>query len=439
MSNDKILVVDPYLEYLDQTASDIINYYEKTRDNLSKNHCLGGHTTNPNNDDQDQYQDQIENYYDEDQIDEQIDRQTQEYYQSISPQIDQKITDFQSRTITSFNNTGIQVGKLNNEVKIILLNLVKKYAQSANVDYHPGSSNRVRDLVHPSVYPFIKGKKAKANKTDFWKRPYESSKYQWLPSEFSIDSDGKCKIESYINNLPIKQMLIYSTIECLFDQVFPELEKAWSYANTIKIYDDDGEYDIGGVNEKELVVHSLKNRRLQVITKIVQITLGPKEKFPGSWHVEGMSHENIVATASCTLEQEEGFEAQLNFKRTYFEEEAGYLVLNTPQYPPNPVSDLYSKSLVPVGKTDITDGSLVVFPNNFVHKIDMENKSIEPKTRTILVFWLINPNVQIKSTWDIEQQTYDWEKAKEVRLELMKERTFYKQTFNQREINLCEH
>jgi hypothetical protein len=114
MSNDKILVVDQYLEYLDQTASNIINYYEKTRDNLSKNHCLG-HTTNPNNEDQDQYQ--IENYYDEDQIDEQIDKQTQDYYQSISPQIDQKITDFQSRTITSFNNTGIQVGTLTMRLK----------------------------------------------------------------------------------------------------------------------------------------------------------------------------------------------------------------------------------------------------------------------------------------------------------------------------------
>ncbi len=434
MSNDMIKVVDEYLDYLSNMSSKIIDYYDDTRDQLDSDDNKEDTNNDPNED-----EDSIENYYKEDEQDRLVEQKTQQYYLSLSPQIEQKINEFQSRPITSFSNTGIQVGKLDNGIKTELLDLVKVYAQSAKVDYHPGSSNRVRDLVHPSVYPLVKGKKSKPNKTDFWKRPYESSKYQWLPSEFVIDPNGKCKIGSYINNLPIEQKPLYSTIEKLFDQVFGQLEKAWALANTVKIY--DGEENIDGDNEKPLEVdqYSLKNRTLQVITKIVQITLGPKEKFPGSWHVEGMSHENIVATASCTLEQEDGFNAELNFKRTFYEEEAGHLVMETPQYPPPQVYDLYSKSLVPVGKADISDGSLIVFPNNFVHKIDMENKTVEPKTRTILVFWLINPNIQIKSTKDIEQQTYDWEKAKEVRLELMKERTFYKQTFNQREINLCEH
>ena len=69
----------------------------------------------------------------------------------------------------------------------------------------------------------------------------------------------------------------------------------------------------------------------------------------------------------------------------------------------------------------------------------MINKGSSEVSRTIIVFWLINPNIKIISTKDIAQQDYDIKKAYKNRLELMKERTYYKQTFNQRELNLCEH
>jgi hypothetical protein len=59
--------------------------------------------------------------------------------------------------------------------------------------------------------------------------------------------------------------------------------------------------------------------------------------------------------------------------------------------------------------------------------------------RTIIVFWLINPDIKITSTKNIKQQAYKLETAHNIRLELMKERTYYKQSFNQRELNLCEH
>jgi hypothetical protein len=52
---------------------------------------------------------------------------------------------------------------------------------------------------------------------------------------------------------------------------------------------------------------------------------------------------------------------------------------------------------------------------------------------------LINPEIRIKSTNDIEQQNYDIKKAHEIRLKLMEERTFYKNSFNIRDLNLCEH
>ena len=68
----------------------------------------------------------------------------------------------------------------------------------------------------------------------------------------------------------------------------------------------------------------------------------------------------------------------------------------------------------------------------------MKSKVKSLQTRTIIVFWLINPDFRIKSTKDIKQQNYDIKKAHEIRLELMKERTLYKNSFTIRNLNLCE-
>jgi hypothetical protein len=420
MSYAPITVIDSYVSYLNNTARELMNL---------------------KNDLYDEYYDlNSDSETDTDNILDMVDQGLVDKYIEMLPGIKNQIEIFQSRTINqlyNFYQSGITHIQLDEPTKIQLLEQIKNFALKIQVDYHPGSNNKVRDLVHPSVYPYIKGKKSKPKKVDFFKRPYESSKYQWLPSEFKIDSTGKCEITSYINNLPLSEKPMYDTISKLFEKILPEFEKAYSYVNSVKIFDNNE--NIYGSEKIILSKLNLANRKLQVITKIVQVTLGPGESLPGSWHVEGMSHENIIATASCTLEQPDGFNVELFFKRSYYEEEAGYLMMNTSQHPPGVIYDLYHDNLVPVGKADIKSGSLVVFPNNFVHKVDMHNSTNSPLTRTILVFWLVNPDEKIKSTKDILQQDYEWEEVEKVRLELMKERTFYKQTFNQREINLCEH
>jgi predicted 2-oxoglutarate/Fe(II)-dependent dioxygenase YbiX len=159
----------------------------------------------------------------------------------------------------------------------------------------------------------------------------------------------------------------------------------------------------------------------------------------GAWHVEGMSHENIVATATCTLKQDKDFDTKLYFKRFYSSEEVESIVTGMPQDPPAGLSNLLHDTLVPLGKVKINEGTIVVFPNSHIHKVDMTSFSKTEQTRTIIVFWLINPDIRITSTKDIPQQKYSISTAYKNRLELMKERTFYKQTFNQRELNLCEH
>jgi hypothetical protein len=63
------------------------------------------------------------------------------------------------------------------------------------------------------------------------------------------------------------------------------------------------------------------------------------------------------------------------------------------------------------------------------------------KRRRVVVFWLVNPEKRIVSTADVEpmQGTISLQETKKNRHALMKERKYYKQEWNEREISLCEH
>jgi len=251
-----------------------------------------------------------------------------------------------------------------------------------------------------------------------------------LPSEFNIDENGKCKIKTYINNLPKSEKKLYNNIEKLFEFVLPRFENIWSYINCTNITQDDS---------TDFKFISLRNRNLQVITKIVEISL-QDETLEGVWHVEGMSHENIVATASCTIDQSDNFDSVLYFKRIYTILEEEELLYNMPQNLYHEFDNKLNEESVPLGKYNINKGCLIVFPNSHIHKINNSvlTKNINGKRR-VIVFWLINPNIIIKSTKDIKQQKYNINKAHKHRLELMKERSYYKNNFNVRTLNLCEH
>lgn len=127
--------------------------------------------------------------------------------------------------------------------------------QAHSPDWHPGSSDMVQDLVHPSMYPLIYGRtkviedevvgvsdavegwagKGKVIGKDTtpvqqggWGIPpnYWSTTYQWLPSNVALQEDGSVKFTSYINNLhPTRYPDIYSTIEELIETALP----AWDH------------------------------------------------------------------------------------------------------------------------------------------------------------------------------------------------------------------
>ncbi|PVZ96749.1 hypothetical protein BB558_007315 [Smittium angustum] len=128
-------------------------------------------------------------------------------------------------------------------------------------DWHPGSDNQVLDLVHPSLYPVVFGrtrglaKDVSSTEVPKWdsvigkgetdcvilppiesiehpyvknrqytpeRFQYRSEKYQWLPTEFGVDADGKVKILSYINNLhPEIHEKMYGTLEKIFEKFIP--------------------------------------------------------------------------------------------------------------------------------------------------------------------------------------------------------------------------
>ncbi|PKX93307.1 DUF4246 domain-containing protein [Aspergillus novofumigatus IBT 16806] len=145
-------------------------------------------------------------------------------------------------------------------------------------DYHPGSDDKVVDLVHPSLFPVIYGRtrilhrkligledflnhvgegkvlaippeeEASATVDRDWgsvHRPY-SRKFQWLPCDVHFADNGECRIASYINNLhPKKHRPLYQVIEKILTQTIP----LWNTTLTLvrdkykRIPYDEVEYD----------------------------------------------------------------------------------------------------------------------------------------------------------------------------------------------------
>ncbi|KAF5680020.1 hypothetical protein FHETE_562 [Fusarium heterosporum] len=120
--------------------------------------------------------------------------------------------------------------------------------QNDNPDWHPRTNDKVRNLVHPSLYPFVYGRSRLfldevvgvkdavhrwSGKGEVIPKVSESSgipavsdTYQWLPANVKFQEDGSVKFTSYINGLhPNKYPEIYRTIETLVEKALP----AWDF------------------------------------------------------------------------------------------------------------------------------------------------------------------------------------------------------------------
>ena len=371
-------------------------------------------------------------------------------------------------------------------------------------DYHPGSGTRVRDLVHPSLYPFVAGRSVRQTATpatpvaapeyDRFGRKYEWSRFQWLPTPFRIDERGGVTIPTYINNLSRERHPdAYTHLASLFALALPLIESVVGYVDRSKFYDDDAkeapDEDAPAREDPDATVPptSLRSRDLLVIPKIVEYQLRPGETHEGVWHVEGMSHEHIVATCVYVLSRDTALEGgDLLFKRAYTLAEASLLYWSVPEDRPTAFENMLDEGTVPIGRVPLPAGRLLVFPNSHIHKLtqlwntreagdagdageacekvgagkageagegvspgeagdagDARDAGVGSARRRVIVFWIVDPAVtDMPSTFDVAPQqgtVFTREEALAMRLELMEERKRHKQNLNVRAVSLCEH
>jgi hypothetical protein len=371
----------------------------------------------------------------------------------------------------------------------------------AERDWHPGSDEQVLDLVHPSLFCLVRGVSSPDDSA--WPSPdqnearYEfSTKFQWLPTDVEIGANGDATFLSYVNNVhPVAHRDLASVLPVLFGRMRPLFENVLTdlrHPRPVRIkadvnswwvdepvqpadYNDvDAMYaydaamndwicnrvpvppDAPPFTPPELPGDSarvdLRGRRLQVIVKLANIHLTPdKPEYPGgSWHVEGMMNERIVATGIYYWDSENITESRLSFRAA----------VDGPAYEQNDhdgVREVYGladeDALNQVlGSAGTRAGRALAFPNILQHHVDpfrLADPS-RPGHRKILVFFLVDPSVTIVSTSDVPPQqpwsptsTMTLEQAKEFRSQLIQERKFFVDEHNEkiyeREFSLCEH
>lgn len=370
---------------------------------------------------------------------------------------------------------------------------IQAVADTKPVDWHPGSNDCVRDLVHPSMYPFVRGKSPLSahgqevlqkietyvatmqgkdavdqygrawpegeSAPDRWGRCFEASKYQWLPTIFRTATSGDVTIEGYINNLDkSKYPGLYDTLARLFEIFLPRFEKVYAYLKAVKLPDEnadggEGLMDVDRVYDPDFESSMLRDMELRVITKIVDYELqSDADSIDGVFHVEGMSTDHIIMTGIYIVDRDADFTGgTLEFRRSFLDFEGSHIFMDI-----NQVRHLRAESLVedcirPLGSLKTPKGRVIVFPNSHIHRLSKMTRGLSKKgeagnktvsRRRVVVFWVVDPERDVLTTAEvpIQQGSMPESVAKQHRLSLMEERKKHKGKLNRdRKISLCEH
>ncbi|KAJ6468804.1 hypothetical protein C8R45DRAFT_1167463 [Mycena sanguinolenta] len=418
----------------------------------------------------------------------------------------------------------------------------------AEKDWHPGSNGQVLDLIHPSLYCIVYGRTeaylpdqsripgnllpvavptfnepaVKWNDVKVVNRSI-SSKFCWLPSDFSVDADGSVKLLSlYINNLcPTQHEPLYGIVEeilagfiPMFDRVLGDIDSenpltersgrlTWSYCvwgDSAQEYEESDEdwtewYDsqkhlpearaYDEQLEDSLSAVTLRGRTIQCIIKLASIHLTPENpKYAGgSWHVEGMANERIVASGIYSYDEENITRSKLAFR----------VATSEPHHLSDNDHDCamtqygfsnYDNLVQEIGKMVTKEGRMLAWPNDFQHCVSSFELAdpFKPGHRKILAIFLVDPTIaRISSATDVPPQQTEWacdtlqqlsrdnrsrlarlpqelldaikkeiqsvgmssREAEEYRLELMEERTMFVAHHSEVvygvQFNMCEH
>ncbi|RVD89867.1 uncharacterized protein DFL_000855 [Arthrobotrys flagrans] len=151
----------------------------------------------------------------------------------------------------------------------------------------------------------------------------------------------------------------------------------------------------------------LDGKTAKVIVKLANIILTPeKPKYNGgSWHVEAMKNERIIATGIYYYSQENITASELRFRRTvYIGRNPGAQWSNW-----GALHDMDTdQGVQELGKVDTIDNRAIVFPNTYQHCVSpfsLEDPT-KPGHRKILVFFLCDPsgNHEIPTTKTVAPQ-----------------------------------
>ena len=193
-----------------------------------------------------------------------------------------------------------------------------------------------------------------------------------------------------------------------------------------------------------------------------------------------MLNEHIVATAIYYYDVSNTTESRIRFRQ---EDCLSEMELRYEQSDHRPLAEIFGAdslreeaAVQELGAVSTPHGRLLCFPNTFQHKVEpfsLADKT-QPGHRRFLVLWLVDPHYRITSTANVSPQQHHWWKphtlrrvldssglppelqdmvrdetgdpiamaeAKELRLELMKERTKLMPSIggNFEQYNLCEH
>ncbi|KAI1790084.1 hypothetical protein LXA43DRAFT_1018230 [Ganoderma leucocontextum] len=290
-----------------------------------------------------------------------------------------------------------------------------------------------------------------------------SPKFQWLPTDFQVSESGDVTALSYINSLhPTHHRVLYPTISSIFSRFIPLFENvlgdaispepptavrpkpnSWykhtytQHSSVPRPYDEPDPNDSAFIDvpwcgkwpyvpepvpfqppsTEGRTTISLRGRTLQVIVKLANIVLTPGDNpaYPGgSWHVEGMANEAIVATGLYYYACENITKSRLDFRGAVGSEENG-VHLDYEQSDDTGymlVFGLQRDSFLNqrFGGIIAEEGKCIAFPNIYQHRVDAFElvDPTKPGHRKILCFFLVDPFTKVLSTRDVPPQQEDW-------------------------------
>lgn len=257
--------------------------------------------------------------------------------------------------------------------------------------------------------------------------------FQWLPAEFQVDTTGRVKIRSYINNLhPDDFAPLYDSIATvferfvpLFDRVLQDLTKeitefapqftlppirdrpTFAYPERPQI----NEQIMPSTSESDL---TLKGSTAQIIVELTKICLESKSSYNISTRHAKYGHsetEAIVATGIYFFDFDNinqrcpftAFDMHVSDTQDEFDDRA--LLLPTMDDPLDP--DLLIQELPSIS---IREGRAMVFANTLEYELNAVRlkDSTKPGSCIMLTFYLVHPGIRIPSSASVSAQQQEW-------------------------------